>query len=230
MNADDHRRLTPIFGIIAAALAALLIALWAGAGRSPNWHDGAAPSRLPTVVSNLPLPTIAPLRHYREVWLRPLFSPTRSPGSTTEAKGDFQLTGVIMSPGLDMAILHDKTSGKDYRVIKGRPTEGAPVLVDLSPRGAIVDASGSRLQLKLIPGPSPDSKGTSSVNGLGTTATGIHALQVESAGSTAAPMVLRRAGPDPLQVRMSEPASNLTMVHVNARAARANKARGQRSY
>lgn len=161
MNAADRRRLTPALGIVAALLAVLLIALWAGLGRGARWHDGAAsPPRLPPAGDALPAPAVPPLAQYVEVWQHPLFSPTRSPEAVApgagEASGDLQLTGVIMLPGVNMAILHDKTSGRDYRVLKGQASRDGPLLVELHPRSAVVESGGSRLQLQLIPGPSPD--------------------------------------------------------------------------
>lgn len=160
MNAADRRRLTPALGVLATLLALLLIALWAGFGRGARWQGEAVPSKLPPAGNTLPAPTVPPLAQYAEVWQHPLFSPARSPEAAAtgdgEASGDLQLTGVIMLPGFNMAILHDKTSGRDYRVVAGRASSGEPVLVELHPRSAVVESSGSRLQLQLIPGPSPD--------------------------------------------------------------------------
>lgn len=160
MNAADRRRLTPTLGIVAAVLLVLLIVLWIGLGRGTHWNDDATPPRLPPVGANLPPPAVPPLEHFAEVWERPLFSPTRTPepaaGSDNSASSDLVLTGVILLPHLKMAILHDKAQNKDYRVIEGRPSRGAPALVELHPRSAVVEASGSRLQLQLIPGPSPE--------------------------------------------------------------------------
>ncbi len=159
MNAADRRRLTPTLGIVAAVLLLLLIALWMGFGRGAHWHDDAAPPRLPPVGAATPPPVVPPLEQYAEVWEHPLFSPTRTPapavGGGDTASGDLELTGVIMLPGLKMAILHDKTRNKDYRVIAGQPAQDGPSLVELHPRSAVVESSGSRLRLKLIPGPAP---------------------------------------------------------------------------
>lgn len=161
MNAADRRRLTPSLGIVAAVLLLVLIALWLGLGRGLRWHDKAAPPRLPPVGTNLPAPAVPPLDEYAAVWQHPLFNPSRTPEAATgngdEATGDLQLTGVIMLPDLKMAILHDKTNNRDYRVIEGRPSRGGPALVELHPRSAVVDASGTRVNLQLIPGPAPDS-------------------------------------------------------------------------
>ncbi|MGH8190406.1 MAG: hypothetical protein ACREP2_03065 [Rhodanobacteraceae bacterium] len=159
MNAADRRRLTPALGVVAVVLALLLIALWAGLGRGAHWHDMAAAPKLPSIGATAPLSVVPPLEHYAEVWQHPLFSPTRTPepvaGGGNRATGDLQLTGVIMLPGLKMAILHDKTGNKDYRVIAGSPSRDGPSLIELHPRSAVVDVSGSHQKLELLPSPSP---------------------------------------------------------------------------
>jgi general secretion pathway protein N len=192
MNAADRRRLTPTLGIVAAVLLLLLVALWMGLGRGAHWHDDAAPPRLPSVGSTTPPPTVPPLEQYAEVWEHPLFSPTRTPapsGSVDDtASGDLELTGVIMLPGLKMAILHDKTRNKDYRIIAGQPSREGPSLVELHPRSAVVESSGSRLQLKLIPGPAPG------VDNAGQQGNG----PSESTGQRASAMVSRQREP-PMQ-------------------------------
>lgn len=158
MNAADRRRLTPSLAIVAAVLLLVLIALWLGAGRGVHWHDDTAPPRLPPVGATVPPPVVPPLDQFAEIWQRPLFNPDRAPeaetGSEGAASGNLELTGVIMLPGLKMAILHDKTNNKDYRVIEGQPSRDGPVLVELQPRSAVVEISGSRQHLQLIPGPS----------------------------------------------------------------------------
>lgn len=161
MNAADRRRLTPSLGIVAAVLLLVLIALWLGLGRSAHWRDNAAPPKLPPVGTNLPAPAVPPLDEYAAVWQHPLFNPSRTPeaaaGNGDEATGDLELTGVIMLPNLKMAILHDKTNNRDYRIIEGQPSRGGPALVELHPRSAVVDTSGSRVTLQLVPGPAPES-------------------------------------------------------------------------
>ncbi|HET9818065.1 MAG TPA: hypothetical protein VFP92_02735 [Rhodanobacteraceae bacterium] len=160
MNAADRRRLTPALAALAVALALLLIALWLGLGRGARWHDSSTPPKLPPLGATTPAPTVPPLEQYAEVWQHPLFSPTRTPepasGHDAGASGELQLTGVILLPGLRMAIVHDRSTGKDYRVVEGQPSSGAPTLVELHPRSAVLESSGSRLELRLIPGPSSD--------------------------------------------------------------------------
>jgi general secretion pathway protein N len=160
VNAADRRRLTPTLGVAAAVLVLILIALWLGLGRGAHWHDDAAPPRLPPLGSTPPPSAVPPLEQYADVWQRPLFSPTRAPepvaGGDGAASSDLELTGVIMLPDLKLAILHDKTQNKDYRAILGRPSRDAPALIELHPRSAVVDASGTRLTLQLVPGAAPD--------------------------------------------------------------------------
>ncbi|TAN05029.1 MAG: general secretion pathway protein GspN [Rhodanobacteraceae bacterium] len=159
MNAADRRQLTPALGAAAAVLVIILVALWLGLGRGAHWHDAAAPPKLPPPGSTLPPPAVPALERYAEVWQRPLFSPTRTPepaaGGGGAASSELELTGVILLPGLKLAILHDKTQNKDYRAILGQPAREGPALIELHPRSAVVLASGTRLTLRLLPGAAP---------------------------------------------------------------------------
>lgn len=159
MNAADRRRFTPVLAVLAVVLALLLVALWLGLGRGVRWHDDGTPPRLPPLAAATPPPVVPPLSRYEAVWQQPLFSPDRAPetaaGSGDGTSGNLQLTGVILLPGLKMAIIHDKTTGKDYRVRAGQPTHGGPSLLALHPRSAVVDAAGSHMELELVPGPAP---------------------------------------------------------------------------
>jgi general secretion pathway protein N len=160
MNAADRRRLTPALGILAVLLVALLIALWAGVGRGAHWNDNASPPPLPAVRAATPPPSVPPLENFAVVWERPLFSPDRKPipapaGNTNANTGDLQLTGVIMLPGLHIALLRDKNTGHTLRVREGQSANGAKV-VEVKPRSAVVDINGSRTELPLKVGPAPN--------------------------------------------------------------------------
>ena len=229
MNAADRRRLSPVLGIVAVLLALLLIALWVGVGRGAHWRDASAAPKLPPVGSTTPPPTVPPLQQYSEVWQRPLFSPTRTPEAASGVEsggssGDLQLTGVIMLPGLKMAILHDKKTGKDYRVVEGQSSQGGPTLVALHPRSAVVDASGSHLQLQLIPGPSPGAG-----NAPADTATpdnGAQPVSGDDSGSGASAMVTRHSREDSTAVRMTSGAGPASAeARANALKARIERAR-----
>lgn len=225
MNAADRRRLGPALGVVAVLLALLLIALWAGLGRGAHWQDHAAPATFPPAGNALPAPAVPPLEQYAEVWQHPLFSPTRTPEPAAAgdgaASGDLQLTGVIMLPHLKMAILHDKSNGRDYRVVEGQPSRGGPVLVELHPRSAVVEVSGSRQQLQLIPGPAPDSSAPAA-NGFPNP--GEPEQAAPSAESGASAMVTRRgipgSGGQPTN-RSPKLATGSTSAEARARALKA---------
>jgi len=160
MNAADRRRLTPALGIACALLALLLIALWAGAGRGAHWDDTAEPARLPPLKTASPPPSVPPLQDFANVWEHPLFSPDRKPipggGDTGESadSNNLELTGVIILPGLHMALLREKNSGLTLRVREGQSGGGATV-IEVKPRSAVVEAGGSRSELALKPGAAP---------------------------------------------------------------------------
>lgn len=164
MNAADRRRLTPALGLLAVLLAALLIALWAGLGRGAHWNDDASPPPLPPARAATPPPSVPPLEQFANVWEKPLFSPDRKPiaapaGSNGNTNtGDLELTGVIMLPGLHMALLREKNSGRTLRVREGQSANGATV-VEVKPRSAVVDINGSRTELPLKVGPAPGNQG-----------------------------------------------------------------------
>lgn len=197
MNAADRRRLTPVLALAAIALAAVLIALWAGLGRGVRWSGRATAAAPPPGGSITAAPAVPAAAQFAAIWQKPLFSPTRSPeavaGDAGEANGDLQLTGVILLPGLRMAILHDRAADKDYRVIEGQPgAPGAPRLVALQPRSAVVEASGARLELRLVPaapggGAAADAAGED---------TGGSAAAPPAAATDASAMVTRRAAPE----------------------------------
>lgn len=198
MNAADRRRLTPVAATAAMVLTGLLIALWAGVGSGARWHDESVAATLPPAETPTRAPDVAPLGQYRDVWQHPLFSPTRSPEATGagggESSGNLHLTGVIMLPGLAMAILHDDTTGKDYRVVQGQPSRGGPALVALHARSAVVEVAGARRHLRLQPGGAGDA-------GAGVVESGSTAgdddgqpAAAASAGEDASAMVSRRGG------------------------------------
>lgn len=160
MIAADRRRLTPTLGVLCALLAIVLIALWAGVGRGAHWDDDQAPPRLPPAHAATPPQVVPPLQDYVVVWERPLFSPDRKPslsgGNANADAGDLELTGVIVEPGLAMALLREKSSGRTLRVREGESAGDSGVtLIKVKPRSAVVDAGGSRSELALKVGPAP---------------------------------------------------------------------------
>lgn len=156
MNAAHQRRLTPVLAGTAIALGALWLMLLAGVGRGERWNPPHAASPLPATAGATDLPRMQPLQEFALVWQKPLFNPDRKPAvraADGSAPGDLELTGVIITPTLRMALLHDKTGDRQLRLRVGESLpDGSVSLVELHPRSALVDASGGRVELKLPAG------------------------------------------------------------------------------
>lgn len=117
----------------------------------------------------LPPPTpaqparIGPLAQYAEAAARPLFTRDRRPRSfiATNPEGeagpaqaqtlDFILTGVLISPQVQLATLQPTGGGESQRVRVGRSPEGAAgwQLLSLEPRRATFAGNGTQLVLDL---------------------------------------------------------------------------------
>ncbi|MCX7512644.1 general secretion pathway protein GspN [Frateuria sp. STR12] len=156
MNAAAQRRLTVPLAAAAVVLGVLFLALLAGIGRGVHWAAPRRPAPLPAQhAATLPPPV--PLQRYAAVWQQPLFNPDRKPvahaASGTSQLGDMQLTGIILTPTLRMALLHNKRakdSGKELRVKEGASLpDGSWTLVEVKPRAAVFDSSSGRVELQL---------------------------------------------------------------------------------
>ena len=174
MNAAAQRRLTPVLAGIAVVLAVLFAVLFAGMGRGVRWNQPLPTPPLPEVRQNT-MPVPLPLDHFAAVWQRPLFNPDRKAvlhnAGETSNLGDMELTGIIITPSLRVALLRNKSddktqpgavptatdnkddASKDVRVREGGTLpDGSWKLVELQPRVAIFESGGSRSELKLPSG------------------------------------------------------------------------------
>lgn len=161
MNAAAQRRLTPAFGVVAAALGMVLLSLLFGAGRGVSWDPPRPVPPLPAARA-VALPTPPPLQSYAQTWEHPLFSADRKPivtqgGSEGVSLGDLQLTGIILTPKLHMALLGPVNGkGDDDKQVSVR--EGATLpdsswkLIEVLPRSAVFVSSSGRTELKLPAG------------------------------------------------------------------------------
>ena len=102
-----------------------------------------------------------------------MFSPDRKPvahaadgGSNL---GDLELTGIILTPDLRMALLRDKSGDKQVRLHEGESLpDGSVKLVEVRPRSALFDSSAGRTELKLPAGaPIDDNKGAAAATAAG---------------------------------------------------------------
>lgn len=155
MNAAGQRRLTPVLAVIALALGCTAAAFAMGIGQGVRWDDPAAPEALPPLRAAA-MPATTPLNRYAEVWQRPLFMADRKPVAAADTDdsssniGDLELTGIIMTSGLRMALLRDRGKDMTVRVKEGSPlADGHWTLASLTPRSAVFDNGGERRELTL---------------------------------------------------------------------------------
>jgi general secretion pathway protein N len=155
MNAAGQRRLTPMLVGIAVVLACVSAALVFGVGRGVRWDDPIAPEPLPPMRAAA-MPATSPLENFAEVWQRPLFMADRKPVAIAASDdsssniGDLELTGIIMTPGLKIALLRDKGKDTTVRVKEGTAlADGHWTLASLTPRSAVFDNGGERRELTL---------------------------------------------------------------------------------
>ncbi|WP_243048149.1 general secretion pathway protein GspN [Dyella sp. RRB7] len=156
MNAAAQRRLTPVLGGVAAVAGLVLLLLFAGVGRGVQWGAPRPVPPLPEAhAQGMPQPV--PLAQFAAVWQQPLFNPDRKPSlraaSGGASLGDMQLTGIILTPALHMALLHDKGGDREVRVREGDALpDGSWRLAELKPRAAVFESAGGRTQLELPAG------------------------------------------------------------------------------
>lgn len=163
MNAADQRRLTPFLAGACAVAAAIFVTMLCGVGDSVRWGPAgtAQPASAGGNAAHERRSHVPPLHAYAAVWQRPLFNQDRQPAPSSGdagprvSLGDLQLTGIIITPGLRMALMHDRKTHHDIRVREGASVpDGSWVLHELQPRRAVfVDgAKHVTLQLKVPEG------------------------------------------------------------------------------
>jgi len=159
MNAAAQRRLTAPLAAAVLLLGLVFLALLAGVGRGVHWAPPRAVAPLPAQhAATLPPPV--PLEHFAPVWQQPLFDPDRKPvahaASGGGSLGDLELTGIILTPGLRMALLHNKRNGANDQELRVREGTGLPdgnwTLVEIKPRSAVFDSPSGRVELQLPAG------------------------------------------------------------------------------
>ncbi|MEP7186163.1 MAG: hypothetical protein ABI767_10030 [Rhodanobacter sp.] len=157
MNAAHQRQLTPALMVVAVLLGAGLLLLLSGVGRGARWDASRAMAPLPPPSNPANLPQPKPLQQFALVWQKPLFSPDRKPVAHAadggSSLGDLELTGIILTRDLHMALLHDKNGDKQVRLKEGASlSDGSITLIEVRPRSAVFDASSGRTELKLPAG------------------------------------------------------------------------------
>jgi general secretion pathway protein N len=157
MNAAGQRRATPVLCALALVLGAVFVLLASGVGSTPHWDAPRAAAPLPPPARPAHLPRALPLQQFALVWQKPLFSPDRRPlahaADGGSSLGDLTLTGVILTPTLHMALLHDRNGDRQVRLRVGeRLPSGDLTLVEVRARSALFDTPSGRTELKLPAG------------------------------------------------------------------------------
>jgi general secretion pathway protein N len=167
MRVDDAGARTWLLAAVAAwAVLAWLLAVFGMGGRIEPLADD------PSLVKPVPaLPAgsvsrIGPIAQYAEIGARPLFSTDRRPkpfslkgdadGTDAGKEFDYQLTSVLITPNLQMAILQPPDGSESARVKLGEAPEKHPAwrLSEVNARSAVFDGpSGQRtLDLRVFDG------------------------------------------------------------------------------
>ena len=147
MNAAGQRRATPVLCALALVLGAVFVLLASGVGSAPHWDAPRAAASLPPPARPATLPRALPLQQFALVWQKPLFSPDRRPLAHA-ADG-----GIILTPALHMALLHDRNGDRQVRLRIGERLPGGDLtLVEVRARSALFDTPSGRTELKLPAG------------------------------------------------------------------------------
>ncbi|HMH68743.1 MAG TPA: hypothetical protein VK519_12590 [Pinirhizobacter sp.] len=156
MNAVGHQRLAPWLAGACAVTGAALLVFLAGVGRQVAWNDVPGAAEEARAARAAVMPETMPLASFAEVWQRPLFAADRKPGAVaatgdTVSLGDLQLTGIILTPTLKMALFRSTSGDKQVRVKEGAALpDGRWTLATLGPRSATFDNGGERKELTLV--------------------------------------------------------------------------------
>jgi len=158
---DDAGPRTWLLATVAGwALATWVLALAGMGGRIaplPDDAAGAAPLPRPAPAAEVPL---GPLAQYAQIGERPLFTSDRRPQPFSLQQPDQQgeqrsfeyvLTGVLLGPSLQMAVLQPAGGGEPERIRVGEsPRElGSWRLVELHPRSAVFEGPDGTRALDL---------------------------------------------------------------------------------
>lgn len=144
-------------GIAAWALCLVVLGL-AGLGGRVGLHPGnaALTPALPVVTLDAVGSRLGPAADYLEVGNRPLFSRDRRPAPMTADSGpaavplEVNLTSVLITPDLKLAIVQNTSDGASRRVRLGDTLEGtAWRLVQLEPRRAVFEGPEGQRDLAL---------------------------------------------------------------------------------
>jgi len=155
----DWLQRRPLVALLAGLAAVLFMAIGIETGfgtqlRHPLPPAPAKPAAAPEAKLLPPLAQVSPEQAYPETTSRPLFVPTRraAPVETaskgTFERGQYTLQGVIVVGDQRTALLKEKTTGRVYRVDKGKDVNGI-VVESIEPTKVTLAMGGERENLNL---------------------------------------------------------------------------------
>ncbi|MBS0571398.1 MAG: hypothetical protein JSS28_12365 [Proteobacteria bacterium] len=174
MNTQAAKLLSAILAGVCAVLLLLALALELGFGRGYAWlpadRDAAGVAKVAIDRTSFKLP---PEAQFADTTARPLFNDDRKPTPDspdapdtpppTKVPLNIALTGIILTPQLHLALVHDKLGNKDLALKVGMPMagdQGGWTLTRINPRSAIFrETSGDEVEVELstaVAGPRPN--------------------------------------------------------------------------
>lgn len=199
------RKIAIALGSVAGALALLAVAqgMGLGSGYSLEPAEAAAASDTPSLALERDTARMRAWGDYGQVLARPLFNESRAPeveetadaGEAAAAQPlTVTLTGVILTRGLQIALVTDPAKNETERVKVGQPLTGERAgwtLVELKPRAAVFEGAGlGRQELELavdVQGAAPAMPAPAPVAPPATTATAQDPANPQPAAAAPAP-------------------------------------------
>ncbi|MBS0557620.1 MAG: hypothetical protein JSR27_09445 [Proteobacteria bacterium] len=173
MSTQAAKLTSAILAGLCAVLLLLAIAMQAGFGRGYSWlHPDVDSAGVANVnIDRTPF-KLPPEARFADTTARPLFNDDRKPTPDAPDEPDvppppkvplnIALTGIILTPQVRLAMVHDKLKNKDVALKEGMPMEGDQggwTLTKINPRSAIFrEAAGDEVEVELstaVAGQSP---------------------------------------------------------------------------
>ena len=174
MSTQAAKLLSAILAGACAVLLLLALAMQFGFGRGYSWlpPDADSAGVANVAIDKTPF-RLPPETQFADTTARPLFNDDRKPTPDTPDAAavppppkvplNIALTGIILTPQLHLAMVHDKLKNKDVALKEGMPMDGDQggwTLTRINPRSAVFrETSGEEVEVELstaVAGPSPN--------------------------------------------------------------------------
>ncbi len=164
MSTQAAKLLSAILAGVCGVLLLLALAMQFGFGRGYSWLQPDVDSAQVASVAIDKTPfKLPPETQFADTTARPLFNDDRKPTPDSPDAPDtppppkvplnIALTGVILTPQLHLAMVHDKLKNKDVALKEGMPMDGDQggwILTRINPRSAVFrETSGEEVEVEL---------------------------------------------------------------------------------